>query len=219
LIRSTLFLLTAALVTGSFQTATAQNPVTALDRQLSRIDIGVSGAGLFTRKVSGTVIPSNAPNAGQGESVDGSNTVGALVDIRYIAKPFVGLEFNYSYARYTQNYSYLGLGVQSNANEYTLGYVATPKHPIFGFQPFVSAGAGSIAFKPTKGGGPGLQTQARAAYYYSAGLQQEVFGEHLGVRASFRQVFYLAPDFGANYLTIKQRTITSEPTVGFYLRF
>jgi hypothetical protein len=35
----------------------------------------------------------------------------------------------------------------------------------------------------------------------------------------FRQLIYLAPDFQQNYLTITRRTVTSEPTIGFFLRF
>ena len=61
--------------------------------------------------------------------------------------------------------------------------------------------------------------QARAAYYYSIGAENTVFSSHFGVRAQFRQVFFLAPDFGQNYLTIKHRTSTFEPGFGFFLRF
>ena len=139
--------------------------------------------------------------------------------MRYIARPFVGFEGNYAYARYTESFNVQPLGIQTTANEYTLGYVATPEHPIFGFQPYASAGLGSIQFKPTRGGGQGVPVQARAAYYYSVGLQQEYFSSHFGLRAGFRQVFFLAPDFLQNYLTIKKHTITSEPTIGFYFRF
>lgn len=192
--------------------------VTPFQKQMSRVDLGISGAGIFHSSVSGTVNVTGAPNNGTSVTYTPSNTLGALVNVRYSPRPFVGAEFNYGYARYTQNFSYIG-GVQANVNEYTLGYLATPSHPIFGFQPFVSAGAGSTSFKPTPSGGQGLKTQARATYYYSVGLQQEYLSSHFGLRASFRQLFYLAPDFGQNYLTIKQRTVTSEPTIGFYLRF
>ncbi len=97
--------------------------------------------------------------------------------------------------------------------------MVTPGHTLFGLQPFASVGAGSIEFKPTPHGGQGAPKQARMAYYYNVGLQQELFESHFGLRAGFRQVFFLAPDFGQNYLTIKQHTITSEPSIGFYFRF
>jgi hypothetical protein len=45
------------------------------------------------------------------------------------------------------------------------------------------------------------------------------FGPHFGIRGQFRQIISLAPDYGQNYLTIKQRTITSEPAIGVFLKF
>ena len=210
------FLLAGAFLVAS---AAAGAQVTALEKQLSRIDLGISGVGSFTRDVSGPLVRPVSPSDPAVVSESASNTVGAMVNLRYVAKPFVGFEFNYVYARYKETFNTSPFGIQTTANEYTLGYIATPNHPIFGFEPFASAGLGSIQFKPTRGGGQGAPVQARAAYYYSAGLQHEYFSSHLGLRAGFRQVFFLAPDFLQNYLTIKKHTITSEPTIGFYLRF
>jgi hypothetical protein len=219
LIRNVLPFAAALAFTFSAAAAVAQDaPVTGLDKQLSRIDLGVQGVGMFSKTVQGPIIPTTASNAGLSIIDEPSNTMGALVTLRYVAKPFVGFEGNYGYARYTENYSNIG-GVQTQANEYTLGYLVTPAFTICDFQPFVSVGAGSIGFRPTPRGGQGLNIQARAAYYYSAGLQKEYFSEHFGLRGGFRQVFFLAPDFGQNYLTIKQRSTTYEPTVGFYLKF
>jgi len=196
----------------SFAVLSADGQVTALDRQLSRIDIGVSGTGEFTNTVTGTNY------LGVSLTQKPSNTLGALVTIRYTKSPYLGAEFNYGYARYTQNFSsYIVGGAQTNASEYTVGYVAhTPK--LFGFQTFASAGLGTMAFRATPGGGQSLPTQARMAYYYDAGVEDSLL-PHFGIRAQFRQVFFLAPDFGQNYLTIKQRQTTTEPAVGFYLHF
>jgi hypothetical protein len=44
-------------------------------------------------------------------------------------------------------------------------------------------------------------------------------GSHFGVRVGFRQLVYLTPDFLQNYLTIIRHVRTSEPTIGFYVRF
>jgi len=167
------------------------------------------------------VLPFAAPNAGQLESDEQSNTVGALVNIHYVVKPMVGIEFNYLYSRYTENFSWPSnpaFGVQTQADEITLGYIVHPKVNFFGLQPFVSAGAGSTEFKPTAHGGQSLPTKARATYYYSIGVQEDL-SPHIGLRAGFRQTFFLAPDFGQNYLTILQHTTSYEPTGGFYLRF
>ena len=229
MIQKVLFRLAAAAALCVAGSAAAQNTAqsTVLDRQLSRIDLGISGVGQFSRTVTGTVGPLST-NQGQSITQEASNTLGALVTIRYIARPLVGFEFNYGYARYTENFSGPGIAnyfpqappfqIQTQANEFTLGYLVTPERTFFGFKPFASAGLGSIEFKPTAHGGEGAPHQARAAYYYSVGVQQDIT-PNFGLRAGFRQVFFLAPDFGQNYLTIKQHTITSEPQAGFYLRF
>jgi len=209
--------------------ASAQLPQTALSKQLNRIDLGVSAAGIITKSTSG-------PNTLNGANVQDipSNTVGALVTVRYIKSPLVGFEFNVDYARFTQNYNEnvanppsptsptstvpLNLGIQQNMSEYTFGYVVHTPH-IFGLGTFASGGAGTTAFRPSKGGGNGFQTQARLTYYYNVGVEQQIFSPNFGLRASFRQAIYKAPDFETNYLNNGKRTFTSEPTVGFYLHF
>lgn len=224
-------LLATALFLSVSGIAAAQT--TAFSRQMARIDFGISGAGALNSTVSGTIIPTGASNCnattpgGPCTTVMtqyGSNTFGALGNIRYTAKPYVGIEFNYGWARYTENYSPSPNGgslfqIQTTANEYSFGYLVTPPHPIFGLQPFASVGAGTTQFKPTGGGGNGAPHQFRATYYYNVGLQKELFDSNFGLRASFRQNFLLAPDFGQNYLTIKQRATTLQPTIGFFFRF
>jgi hypothetical protein len=205
---------------GAFAGSTAQGQTqTPLDRQLSRVDLGVSGVGEFTRDVSGTNYQ------GLPVTQKASNTFGALVSLRYTKSPWVGLELNYGYARFTQHYYSGGVeafnlfgGVQANASEYTLGYVAHPRRQFFGLQPFLGGGLGAIMFKPTSSGGQGLQRQPAAAYYYNLGVEKTIT-DHFGVRANFRQIFFLAPDFYQNYLTIGKTTSTIEPGAGFYLRF
>ena len=210
------------LATLAGPSATAQSP--ALAKQLSRIDFGVSGVGQFNGSGSGVVNINAQPTT---VTLNTGNTLGALVTLRYIKSPLIGFEGNYGYARYTEKFTPLGSplpgssptgGIQTNVAEYTLGYVAhTPT--LVGVQPFVAVGLGTLAFRPTPFGGQSLQTQARAAYYYSIGAEKMVFSSHFGVRGQFRQVFFLAPDFGQNYLTIKHHTSTFEPGFGFFLRF
>jgi hypothetical protein len=227
LIQKALYLFAGVFLTGSLS-AVAQTPtVTPLDKQLARIDIGVSGVGEFNTQVSGPILSPGAPNVGQVVAAQGSNTLGALINIRYIARPYIGFEGHYSYARYTENFSGPGTsnfvstpyGVQSNVDEETLGYVVTPPHTIFGLQPYASGGAGTIKFKPTPRGGEGERQQYRMGYYYTVGLQQEYANGKFGLRVGVRQIFFLAPDFGDNYLTILKHTSTFEPGAGFYFRF
>jgi hypothetical protein len=220
-VRSVLFCLTltAAGSIAKAQTA-SQNP--GLDRQLSRIDLAVTGVGVFNKSSSGFATVNGKPNTAV--TLSPGNTAGAVVTLRYIVSPFVGFEGNYGYARYTDTFTPFGLpgtsaGVQQNASEYTLGYVVHARKQYFGLSPFASGGAGSMVFRPTPGGGEALPEQARAVYYFSVGAETTVLSPHFGIRAQYRQVFFKAPDFLTNYLTIQQHTTTYEPGVGFFLRF
>ena len=197
-------------------------------RVLSHFDIGVSGMAFFTKDVSGTV---KSSSFGQNYTFtqSASSAAGVLATIRGQKSPWKGVEFNYGYGRVTESYTccnvssttgaYIGpFQSQATASEYTFGYLARPERKIFGFQPYISAGAGVYEFKPTKNGGQGLQPQARAAYYYSVG-GESMLTPSFGIRAGFRQLYYKAPDFGQNYLKITKTTFTSEPQVGIFLHF
>ncbi len=190
--------------------------VTTLDRQLRRLDLSVNGVGQFTKSVQGINY--------QGVAItqNASNTLGALGTIRYTKSPLLGLEANYGYARYTENYlstpSYITGGAQTRATEATLGYVAHGPD-LLGLHTFGSGGVGSIIFTPTAGGGQGLPERARLAFYYAVGAEEPVFSSHFGIRVQFRQLFFKAPDFDQNYLTLNKQTFTTEPSVGFYLHF
>lgn len=222
------FALLFALLTLSARAQDAPTAPTRTARVLSHFDLGIAGTAFFTKDVSGTV---NQPVLGPPYNVtqSASTSAGALVTIRGQKSAFKGFEFNFGYGKSTQGYTCCNQSTTTGAlvgpfqtqvtsNEYTVGYLVRPQHLVFGFQPYVSAGAGTIEFKPTKGGGQGLQPQARAAYYYSVGGEALLYGK-LGARVGIRQIFYLAPDFGQNYLTIKKTTFTTEPQIGLYYHF
>ncbi len=232
MIRKAFPLLAILLFASVAKGASAQTtpPPTPLERQLDKLDLSVQGAGIFTHTVSGTIISGlSAPNQGENMTEIASSTLGALVTVRFPAKPYFGLEFNYSYSRFTENFegpavtSFLPVGttdypVQADVSEYTLGYLVEIPYTIDGLQPIFSAGLGTTAFKPTPLGGEEEQEKARMTYYYSAGVQKSL-SPHFGLRLGFRQLFYLAPDFGQNYLVMLQHTTTYEPTAGFYIRY
>lgn len=172
-------------------------------------------------------------SASRSNQVPGS-TLGALVTIRYTKSPYFGLEFNYTYARFTQKFRcntgtpnfpcnpgddiYFPGGVQNNASEYSFGYVIHPPREFFGTKPFVSLGLGATAFRPTSFGGQGLSSRARMTYFYAVGLEKEL-SPHFGLRGQLRQTFYKAPDFGQNLITLQQQTWTFEPGFGFVVHF
>ncbi|MDE1161521.1 MAG: hypothetical protein PW792_06185 [Acidobacteriaceae bacterium] len=228
--RTARLLLAAGLVAGTAVTASAHAqdqsaPQSKLYERLSHLDFGLYGIGQFNSSVTGVVTPSGASTAGTTLTEKAGNTVGLLANFRYTKKPYVGIEFNYTYARYTETLTdQTGASVapgqiQTGVDEASFGYVITPPHQFFGLQPFVSVGAGSTRFRPTRGGGQSAPTQWRATYYYNLGVQKEFGDSHFGVRAAWRQAFFKAPDFLLNYLTINKHTTTYEPTAGFYVRF
>jgi outer membrane protein W len=209
-------LLTAA---GSTAKAQATPPQTGLDRQLSRLDIGVAASAIINKDSNGTAVIDTVPTA---VNLHPGNTVGPLVTIRYTVSPYVGLEFNYGYARYTQTFTPFGStpvgGVQQNTAEYTFGYVVHPRYDFHGIKPYLSAGLGTLDFRPTPGGGEGLLPQARATYYYNVGGDY-MLNKHFGARVQFREQFFKAPDFETNYLTLQKRTTEFQPGFGFFYHF
>jgi hypothetical protein len=192
----------------------------------SRIDLSVVASGEISNSVSGVELR-DANISHTVLTIKPSSTVGELATLRYIAKPWVGFEFNFGNLRYTQDYTFIPTpsqtiligGVQSGVRELTLGYVAHLHPLLFGITPYLGAGGGTVAFHPTIGGGQGLPFQYRAAYYYNLGVEGNFPQSNFGMRLGFRQLIYLAPDFQQNYLTITRRTRTSEPIIGFFLRF
>jgi hypothetical protein len=197
-------------------------PPTPFQRQMDKVDIAISAAGNITSSTSGI-----EQRDGTGLAINASSTVGELFTLRYVAKPYVGFEFNFGNVRTTQNYTFappttnvLSGGAQTGNRELTLGYVAHLRS-FYTLSPYVGAGGGTIRFLPTPNGGEGLPFQYRAAYYYNLGVEEKFtgIGDHFGVRIGFRQLIYLAPDFLQNYLTITRRVRTSEPTFGFFARF
>jgi len=216
-------MIVAALVLSSSLciSASAQStPQTSRQRLLSHFDGALSGTAVFTKSSTGTASSPALPQP-YSLTTSASNTAGALLTLRASKTPWIGLEANYGYARFSEKYNCCGLqgGLQTSAHEFTFGWLFKPQYDFHGTHPYAAVGAGTMAFRPTKNGGQGLQTQARAVYYYNVGVDAPVFGPNAGIRAGFRQLFYLAPDFGQNYITAKSRTFTSEPTVGFYYHF
>jgi hypothetical protein len=201
-------------------------PPTPVQKQLEKIDFAISAAGSFGSSVSG-VEQRDANITKSVLTIKPSSTVGELFALRYTVKPYVGFELNVSNLRYAQDYKFvptpqqnlLLISAQTAVREMTVGYVAHLKFRPLGLTPYLGAGGGTIRFKPTAGGGEGLPQQYRAAYYYTAGLEGNFPDSHFGMRVGFRQLIFLAPDFLQNYLTITRRTMSSEPTIGFFVRF
>lgn len=196
--------------------------VTPLARQLSRIDFALSGFKQFNGTVNGT----NYLGAPVQQSA--SNPIGGLVTLRYTKSAFLGGEFNYSFARYNQTFTspvQFPAGfrspfvVRARASEYTVGYVVHVPVPLLGVKPFGAVGVGTTGFYPDRFNGQGLPARGRLTTYYGIGVEVPLLTSRFGIRAQFRQLFFKAPDFDQNYLTLDKRTTASEPTIGVYAHF
>ncbi len=199
-------------------------PPTPAELFLAHFDFGISAAGAFTSSTQANNY------LGQSVSLTPSNAVGALFELRYTRSPRIGIELNYGFARYTDNYNIQNtsssakgalaqtLGVQTQAAEYTLGYIGHFGE-FFGVHPFVGAGGGVLGFRPTTGGGDGLPGESRGMAYYTVGADAPVLGDNFGVRVQLRQQFFGAPDFNTNYLANNARSSTFQPAFGLYLKF
>jgi hypothetical protein len=221
-----LFILLATLSGVSSSSASAQTtaPPTAADLFLAHFDFAISGTGDFSTTDQGNNYLQ------QSVYMSPSNSFGALFELRYTRSPRIGFTLNYGFARYTENYTLTdtanspksatsySLGVQTQAAEYSIGYVGHFGN-FLGIHPFVGAGGGVMGFRPTPGGGEGLVGESRGLVYYAVGAEAPVIGDNFGVRVQFRQQFFGAPDFNTNYLANGQRAITSQPAFGLYLKF
>ena len=212
-----------ALVSAS---AFAQSkPETPLSRALAHIDLAVNAAGSLTTNTSGN---SYLP---QLVTLSPSNTVGALAQLRYTKSPLLGAEFNYGFVRYTDNFTVSNvpgtpsgnvpfvLGGQTKVSEYSVAYIIHAPGSYFGLHPFGGIGVGGFEFAPTAGGGQGLPKEPRGVYLYELGADAALLGPDFGARVQFRQQFFGAPDFNQNYLANNKRSVTSQPTIGFWYRF
>lgn len=215
----------AVTLVPAFSLAQQQKPETALSRQLAHIDLAVNAAGSFTTNTSGN---SYLP---QFVALGPSNTVGTLVQLRYTKSPLLGVEFNYGFVRYTDNFTVTNvpgtpprnvpyvLGAQTKVSEYSVAYLLHAPGSYFGLHPFGGIGVGGFQFAPTAGGGQGLPKQPRGVYLYEVGADAPLLGPDFGARVQFRQQFFGAPDFNQNYLANNKRSVTSQPTIGFWYRF
>jgi len=181
----------------------------ALAQSLKNMDGAVAVFGQF----SGT-------SNGDGVKDSPTDSLGTLATFRQSFHPWLGYEVNYSYTRFTERYSTIPFGVQNNVHEVSGAYLLQgPTIPILGLQPFGAVGVAGLIFLPTTVGGQKYGKQTRVPVLFEFGVNYPILTSHLGLRLQYRGLSYKTPDFNATLLTTGTRRITSEPSVGAYLRF
>ena len=201
-IRRSLFLLFLfLLIAGLGKRATAQT--------LKNFEAAASIFGQFTGTTNGNGIKDSP-----------TDSLGGLATVRQSFHPWLGYEVNYSYTRFTERYSTIPFGVQNNVHEVSGAYLLQgPTIPILGLQPFGAVGVAGLIFLPTTVGGQKYGKQTRVPVLFEFGVNYPILTSHLGLRLQYRGLSYKTPDFNATLLTTGTRRITSEPSVGAYLRF
>ena len=176
---------------------------------MKNFEAGASIIGQFTGTTNGNGIKDSP-----------TDSLGGLATVRQSLHPWLGYEVNYSYTRFTERYSTIPFGVQNNVHEVSGAYlVQGPTIPILGLQPFGAVGVGGLIFLPTTVGGQKYGKQTRVPVLFEFGVNYPILTSHLGLRLQYRGLSYKTPDFNASLLTTGTRRITSEPSVGAYLRF
>jgi hypothetical protein len=153
-----------------------------------------------------------------------TSSVGFLTSLQFHPVSWAGVEVNYGYQHYSEQYSYnqTGLAARQNASvpttthEATAAYQFHPKH--IPFQPFVNIGGGAIDFVPTR--------MSSSNQWRGAGLLETGFeigmphtNRKLALRIEGRGLFYRAPNFYNAALSTRSWRVSAEPSASFVYRF
>jgi opacity protein-like surface antigen len=180
----------------------------------NRNEATISATGSFEQSTNGNGIHQSA-----------ENSAGVLFSYRYFFTDHQGLELDYGFSRFNQQYSSLNpvapfsLGVPANTNEATASYVYR-RGVGHRLSPFVSAGTGALVFVPdsfTAGGATG-STFATPDFVYSAGADVAL-SRRVSLRLGYRGHAFEAPDFGVPGIKTGSVTHMAEPFGGLSLHF
>jgi opacity protein-like surface antigen len=181
--------------------------------QEGRMDVAVSGTGVFTKDSSGNGVDQAVTNSG-----------GILASFRVKVRDHSELELNYGHTRnsqiYTNSTAFSFEEQQANVHEITAAYVYQFKRRNK-LNPFVLGGGGLLLFHPISVSThsiPGAATDTEGTFLYGLGTNYRLT-DKLGLRLQFRGLIYKAPDFGVVTSSTGSWTHTVEPSVGFMVHF
>jgi hypothetical protein len=171
----------------------------------------------------------NAGTSGNGTVQTTTNSLGGMLEVRYLQSPWLGLEFTYSYNPENQTIApppvpicepyrtcadpIVALTVK--ADEVGIDYVASKK--IGSIRPFAVGGLGFFISSPARSKYE-VQTVVRPAFIFGGGLDWAAM-RHFGFRAQFRDNIYKAPDLSSFNPPTGEYTHTAEPMGGVYYNF
>ena|SRR5438270_110214 len=179
-----------------------------------RNEATISATGSFQQSTNGNGIRQSATDA-----------AGVLFSYRHFFTQHQGVELDYGFSRFDQQYSFLSgatplsLGVPANANEATASYIY--RRPIgHRLSPFVTAGTGALVFVPdsfafgsTKG-----NTFGTPDFVYSAGADVSI-SRRVSLRLGYRGHVFEAPNFGIVGINTGSVTHMAQPFGGLSFHF
>jgi len=190
---------------------------TSYGQESYRNDATVSALGSFQKATNGNGINQTSTDSG-----------GVLFTYRFFFKEHHGVEVDYGYSRFSQQFTALGsstpfqgsLGVPSDTHEFTASYVYrfAVGHRL---TPFLSAGTGALVFSPTNSfiaTGINGSTFATPDFVYSAGADVAL-SKRLSFRVGYRGHVIQAPDFGIAAINTGAVTHIAEPFGGLSFHF
>lgn len=186
-------------------------------------DVSVSATGIFQKSTTGNGVTQTA-----------TQEPGLLATYRYFFTDHQGLEFDYGFTQFNQNYagaggplSLSGLGLTGNGlsvptdtHEATFSYVyrLAARHRL---SPFVSAGGGVWVFSPQSSSAFGTATGntfVTPDFVYSGGADF-AFSRKVSLRLGYRGHVLQAPGFGIAAIKTGSVTYLSEPFAGLSFHF
>ena len=175
--------------------------------KLHEADVAVGGTGQFTTAVTN----------GNGNHETTTDSTGFLLSLRDHPVAWAGVEVNYGFNRFTEQFATVGNTALATApvdvHEATAAYMF---HPHFlHLQPFVNVGGGALDFLPTQSG----SNQWRGAGLTEVGFDVPTSNKHFGFRVQGRALIYRAPNFDTPVVATQKWVITTEPSLSAYIRF
>ena len=152
-------------------------------------------------------------------------SAGLLTSFQFHPVAWAGIEMNYGYTRYSEQFSYnsgtplVGNNVRVPVSEHeaTAAYLFHPKHILF--QPFMGIGGGAIDVNPAYAQNSGGTNQWRGAGLLEAGFDIPTRSKHIAFRVEGRSLYYRSPNFNTSYLSTRSWRVQSEPVVSAVYRF
>jgi opacity protein-like surface antigen len=160
---------------------------------------------------------------GNGIQQSGNDGAGVLFSYRYFFTNHQGVELNYGFSPFDQQFSSPSLGtltVPADTHEATASYIYRfgTYHRV---RPFVSAGAGALVFDPQNSFSVNNVSGNKFAtpdFVYSAGADLAVT-KRVSLRLGYRGHVFNAPDFGIAGLNTGSVAHMAEPFGGVSFHF